>query len=97
MVYTRNAAVTRPDGGLRLRLSRRPHQGTSAAPKLLDYQGLRGNGDEYGYEVLNFVDGKRTVRDIRDAVSSEYGPVEIALVAEYLRALEAAGVVKGAQ
>jgi hypothetical protein len=30
-------------------------------------------------------------------VSSEYGPVEMALVAEYLRALEAAGVVKGAR
>jgi aminopeptidase YwaD len=73
------------------------HAKGRAAPKLLDYQGLRGSGEEYGYEVLNFVDGKRTVRDIRDAVSAEYGPVEMSLVAEYLHALEGAGVISAAK
>ena len=73
------------------------HTKGRAPPKLLDYQGLRGNGEEYGYEVLNFVDGKRSVREIRDAVSSEYGPVDVALVTEYLRSLEAAGVVRAAK
>lgn len=73
------------------------HTKGRAPPKLLEYQGLRGNGEEYGYEVLNFVDGKRSVREIRDAVSSEYGPVELALVTEYLRSLEAAGVVRAAK
>jgi hypothetical protein len=73
------------------------HAKGHAAPKLLEYQGLRGNGEEYGYEVLNFVDGKRTAREIRDAVSSEYGPVDVGLVSEYLRALEAAGVIRAAK
>jgi hypothetical protein len=73
------------------------HTKGHAPPKLLDYSGLRGNGDEYGYEVLNFVNGKRTAREIRDAVSAEYGPVDVALVTEYLRALESAGVIKSAK
>ena len=62
-------------------------------PKLLEYQGLRGGGGEYIYETLNFVNGKRTAQEIRDMVSAEYGPVPIELVVEYLRALQAAGVV----
>ncbi|MBA2686064.1 MAG: M28 family peptidase [Gemmatimonadaceae bacterium] len=73
------------------------HTRGKIVPKLLDFEGLRGGGGEYGYEVLNFVDGKRNVRDIRDAVSAEYGPVDIALVTEYLRALESAGVIKAAK
>ena len=34
-------------------------------PKLLDFQGLWGSGEEYAYEALNFIDGKRDVGDIR--------------------------------
>jgi hypothetical protein len=63
------------------------------ALKLLDYQGLRAGGDEYAYETLNFVDGKRNAQEIRDAVSAEFGPVPLLYVVEYLRALESAGVV----
>ena len=33
-------------------------------------------------------------RAIRDAVSAEYGPVPLEMVAEYLRALEKIGVVE---
>lgn len=62
--------------------------------KLLSYQGLWGSGSEYAYEVLNFVDGKRTAQQIRDAVSAEYGPVPLEYVVEYLRALESIGVVQ---
>jgi aminopeptidase YwaD len=53
-----------------------------------------GGGEDYAYEVLNFADGRRTVQQIRDAVSAEYGPVDVALVAEYLRDLAAIGVVE---
>ena len=54
-----------------------------------------GAGEEYAYEVLNFVDGKRNVGEIRDAVSTEYGPVvPIESCAEYLKALESIGVLK---
>ena len=44
-------------------------------------------------ETLNFVDGTRTLREIRDAVSAEYGPVEIGEVEQFFRLLEKAGVV----
>jgi len=63
-------------------------------PKLLDYQGLWGAGGEYTYETLNFVDGKRSVQQIRDAVSAEYGPVPQEIVMEYLNTLETIGVLK---
>jgi len=63
-------------------------------PKLLGYAGLRGTGDEYAYEALNFTDGKRNAQQIRDAVSAEYGPVPLELVLEYLRALEKIGITK---
>ena len=53
-----------------------------------------GAAEEYGYEVLNFADGKRNVEEIRDAVSAEYGPVPLELVMEYLKALEKIGAVE---
>jgi hypothetical protein len=96
VVFARNPAVTGPMVVFGYDYLS-DHTKGRAAPKLLDYEGLRGDGGEYGYEVLNFVDGKRTARDIRDAVSAEYGPVDLALVAEYLRALEAAGVIRAAK
>jgi len=65
-----------------------------ATPKLLDYQGLWGGGEEYAYETLNFVDGQRGTQQIRDAVSAEFGPVPADLVLEYLQALEKIGVVE---
>jgi hypothetical protein len=64
-----------------------------ATPKLLSYEGMWGSGEEYAYEVLNFADGKRNAREIRDAVSAEYGPVPFEMVVEYLKALEKIGVV----
>jgi hypothetical protein len=45
------------------------------------------------YELVNFVDGKRSLLDIRDAVSAEYGQIDAAAVEEYFRLLERAGVV----
>jgi hypothetical protein len=67
-----------------------------ATPKLLSYEGLWGGGEEYGYEVLNFANGKRNAQGIRDAVSAEYGPVPLGLVTEYFEALEKIGVVERA-
>jgi aminopeptidase YwaD len=63
-------------------------------PKLLDYQGLWGSGEEYAYEVLNFADGNRNAQQIRDAVSAAYGPIPPELVVEYLQALEKIGLVE---
>jgi aminopeptidase YwaD len=64
-----------------------------ATPKLLSYEGLWGSGEEYAYEALNFADGKRNAQEIRDAVSAEYGPVPLELVAEYLMGLQKIGVL----
>jgi hypothetical protein len=61
--------------------------------RLLRFQGLRGSGSEYAYEVLNLADGGRNVQQIRDDVSAIYGPVPFDLVLEYLRALEEIKVV----
>jgi aminopeptidase YwaD len=59
--------------------------------RLLRHLGLWGAGGEYAYEVLNLVDGRRSVSGIRDAVSAIYGPVPVELVEEYLAALERVG------
>jgi aminopeptidase YwaD len=63
-------------------------------PKLLEYQGAWGAGEEYAYEALNFADGRRNVHQIADELSAEYGPVAVDLVREYLEALQQIGVVE---
>jgi len=45
------------------------------------------------YEILNFIDGKNSLLDIRNAVSAEFKPVPTAWVEEYIRLLARAGVV----
>ncbi len=51
------------------------------------------DGDQR-FEPVNFIDGRRTVSDIRDALSAEYGPVATVIVARYLEDLVRVGVVK---
>src|SRR4051812_38633019 len=51
------------------------------------------NSDDVTYEIVNFVDGIRTVSGIRDAVSAEFEPLELKAVAEYLDLLARAGAV----
>jgi aminopeptidase YwaD len=72
------------------------HYGASRARslKVSSFEGLRGSGEDYAYEILNFVDGKRNAQQIRDAVSAEYGPIPFAYVIEYLRALESIGILQ---
>jgi hypothetical protein len=45
------------------------------------------------YEALNFVDGTRSMLDIRDALSAEYGPIDPAELEQYFRFLATVGVV----
>jgi hypothetical protein len=63
----------------------------SEASQLLN---VRDQSELYAYEIVNFVNGKRTVEEIRDAVSAEYGPLPVNLVADYLDACAEAGVVR---
>ena len=92
-VYVRDAAVSGPMivFGYDYLVD---HLHGAAPPRLLAFNGARGTGADYAYEVLNFVGGKRSARQIRDMASAEFGPVSLELVSEYLRALEAAGVVR---
>lgn len=46
---------------------------------------------EVAYEIVNFIDGKRTISDIRDAVMAEFGPVGLPAVVQYLEAFTKAG------
>jgi aminopeptidase YwaD len=63
----------------------------SEATPLLNEQDL---SELYAYEIVNFVDGKRTVGQIRDAVSAEYGPLPVELVDDYLNACQEAGLMQ---
>ncbi|MGD0790482.1 MAG: M28 family peptidase [Terriglobales bacterium] len=63
----------------------------SEATQLLN---VRDQSELYAYEIANFVNGKRTVGEIRDAVSAEYGPLPVNLVADYLDACAEAGVIQ---
>ena len=51
------------------------------------------NGPDVSYEIANFIDGTRSVGEIRDAVSAEFEPVELKAVAEYIDLLARAGAV----
>ena len=51
------------------------------------------NSDDITYEIVNFIDGKRTITEIRDAVSAEFAPVDIKAVTEYIDLLAKAGAV----
>jgi len=51
------------------------------------------NSDDVTYEIVNFVDGTRTVSEIRDAVSAEFEPLELKAVADYLDLLARAGAI----
>ncbi len=55
---------------------------------------VRDQSELYAYEIDNFVNGKRTVGEIRDAVSAEYGPLPVNLVADYLDACAEARVIQ---
>jgi aminopeptidase YwaD len=65
----------------------------TAALALTSFEGVRGGPEEYAIEVLNFVDGRRGVQEIRDAVAAEFGPVPLGHVADYLAALATIEVI----
>ncbi|HEX8800289.1 MAG TPA: hypothetical protein VF772_16855, partial [Terriglobales bacterium] len=55
---------------------------------------VQDQSELYAYEIVNFVNGNRTVGEIRDAVSAEYGPLPISLVTDYLDACVEAKVIQ---
>ena len=51
------------------------------------------NSDDVTYEIVNFIDGTRTVSEIHAAVSAEFEPLELKAVAEYIDLLARAGAI----
>jgi hypothetical protein len=45
------------------------------------------------YELTNFIDGRRSISDIRDAVSAEFGPIALPVVVDYFERLAKSGAV----
>jgi aminopeptidase YwaD len=94
VIYRRNAEIKGPMSVFGYDyLSDKYGAERARALGIFRHAGPWGSGGEYAYEVLNLVDGKRSVPDIRDAVSAIYGPVPLDVVQEFLAALEVAGVV----
>jgi aminopeptidase YwaD len=96
LVFTRNPEPKGPASGLFGYDYFVDHYGAEKAAqiRLLKQESIYNRESYYPYEVLNFVDGKRTVQEIRDAVSAEYGPVPLDVVMEYLKALESIGILR---
>jgi aminopeptidase YwaD len=88
MIYQNDNVLLARLGPERLANVRLPN---SEATPLLNTQDL---SELYAYEIVNFVDGKRSVGEIRDAVSAEYGPLPLDLVNDYLEECKEAGVVQ---
>ncbi len=51
------------------------------------------NARDVVYEITNFIDGRRSISDIRDAVSAEFGSVPLPAVVEYFEQLAKAGAI----
>ncbi|HEY1249907.1 MAG TPA: DUF4910 domain-containing protein [Thermoanaerobaculia bacterium] len=54
----------------------------------------REDGGLLAYEALNLADGKRSISEIRDALSAGYASVPLSAVAEYFEMLARAGAVR---
>jgi len=90
VLYERNPSVRGPLSAMGYDyLAEKLGAGKSAALRLPAFQ-----GGMYAYEALNFVDGRRNVSAIRDALAAEFGPVPVDVVAEYLAALESIGLIR---
>ena len=61
------------------------------ATPLLTFQ---SSADLYAYEIVNFINGKKSVGEIRDAVSAEYGPIPLPIVVDYLNACAEAKIIQ---
>jgi len=94
VVYRRNVSVRGPMTAMGYDyLSDKLGAERAGKLRLPAYRGAFGTGDLYAYEALNFVDGRRSVSDVRDALAAAFGPVPLELVAEYLSALESIGLL----
>ncbi len=82
-----------------VRLTRGPLDFGLPASKLPDAEAAWYSSPEFTlsgnaqFELVNFVDGTRSLTQIRDALSAEFGPVSLAVVARYLDDLARVGAI----
>jgi aminopeptidase YwaD len=62
--------------------------------RIVERIGAKPGGEILLYEILNLVDGRRSIQAIRDYLTAAYGTVPIEEVSDYLRLLDKIGVVK---
>lgn len=86
IIPRRNEALKGPLGWGYLRETFKDEEEATRTP-------LMEEDSRMAYEVLNFIDGKNSLLDIRNAVSAEFKPVPLAWVEDYVRLLARAGVV----
>ena len=88
------------DGRVPGRLTRGPLAGGLPASRLDPDRAAWYNspqnrlGGNYAFELVNFIDGERTVTAIRDALSAEYGPVPTEAVSRFVEDLVSAGLAE---
>ncbi len=89
-----------PDRRVPVRLTRGPLDFGLPASKLKGKDSLYYSSPEFTlggderFELVNFINGKRSVTDIRNALSAEYTPIDAQNVAHYLEDLVKTGVVR---
>jgi hypothetical protein len=94
-VYERNPAVEGPMHAFGYSyIEDRLGADRLAELRLPQHSTVFGSGRMFTYEALNFVDGERSVSDIRDWLVAELGDVPLDVVAEYLSALESIDVIR---
>jgi aminopeptidase YwaD len=87
------------DARIPIRLTRGPLDFGLPASKLPEADAVWYSSSEFTlsgnacFELVNFIDGTYSVTQIRDAISAEYRPASIAVVARYLDDLARVGVV----
>jgi aminopeptidase YwaD len=92
-VYTRNSKIKGPMSVFGYDYFIDHFDSEKKKPQLFSYKGKRGSGSEYAYEALNFVNGKRTILEIRNLLSAEFGPIPLELVVEYLEDMSTINVI----
>ena len=94
------ASIVNPDKRVPVRLTRGPLDFGLPASKLKGTDSLYYSSPEFTlggderFELVNFIDGKRTVSEIRNALSAEFAPVRTKIVARYIEDLVKVGVVQ---
>lgn len=94
IVYSRNMDIKGPLSVFGYNYFFDHYDKTNKTPAIYGFSGIKGSGGEYTYETLNLVNGKRTVLEIRNQLSAEFGPIPIDIVIEYLEALKSINIIR---